>query len=85
MNTSTFPIVLIPPTHEQTVYAFHVEEPLVTRFLEHLAQKGLTPWRPPFPLEKNAPDGAELIQVEIETTSTQAMLQNLIDEFLDDE
>ncbi len=85
MNTSAFPIVLIPPTHEQSVHTFHVEEPLVTRFVEHLAQKGLTPWRPPSPLEKDSPDGAQLIQVEVETTSTQAMLQNLIDEFLGDE
>lgn len=85
MNTSTFPIVLIPPTHEQSVFTFHVEEPLVTRFVEYLGQKGLTPWRPPTALEKSAPDGADLMQVEVETTSTQAMLQNLIDEFLSDE
>ncbi|TDU71172.1 hypothetical protein EI77_02294 [Prosthecobacter fusiformis] len=79
------PIVLIPPTHEQSIFAFHVEEPLVRRFLEYLEQKGLTPWRPPAPLEKTAEDGADMIQIEVETKSTEGMLQDLINEFLHEE
>ncbi|MEN3943383.1 hypothetical protein WJU23_18930 [Prosthecobacter sp. SYSU 5D2] len=76
------PINLIPPTHEQSVFTFHVEEPLANRFLDHLKQKGLEPWRPPVPLEKDAPDGEQVIQIEVETTATEEMLQDLIREFL---
>ena len=79
------PINLIPPTHEQSVFTFHVEEKLVNRFLDRLELKGLTPWRPPTPLEKDAPDGEQVIQIEVETTATEAMLQDLINEFLNDE
>lgn len=79
------PINLIPPTHEQSVFTFHVEESLTTRFLEHLMLKGLTPWRPPVPLEKDAPDGEQIIQIEVETTATEAMLQDLINAFLNEE
>lgn len=76
------PITLIPPDHEQSVFTFHVEEPLVHRFIEHLAHKGLVPWRPPVNVEKAAPDGEPLIQVEVDTASTEEMLQDLINEFL---
>jgi hypothetical protein len=79
------PIQLIPPTHEQSVFTFHVEERLATRLLEHLKVKGLEPWRPPAPLEKEAPDGEQIIQIEVETAATEAMLQDLIDEFLNEE
>lgn len=78
------PITLIPPTHEQSIFTFHVEEALLPRFLEYLRQKELSPWRPPVPLEKTDPQGATLIQVEVETPATQAMLQDLVDEFLDE-
>ncbi|HEY1082795.1 MAG TPA: hypothetical protein VGE29_11060 [Prosthecobacter sp.] len=78
----TDPIILIPPTHEQSVYSFHVEEPLVTRFVEFLAQKGLSPWRPPVPLEKTGPNDEPLIQVDVESPATQAMMEDLKREFL---
>lgn len=88
MNATSSPasaITLIPPTHEQSVFAFHVEESLATRFIEHLEQKGLTPWRPPVPLEKEDAEGESIIQIEVESTSTQEMMQNLVDEFLGEE
>lgn len=81
----TAAITLIPPTHEQSVFTFHVEESRVTRFVEFLEQKGLAPWRPPVALEKEDPAGDSLIQVEVESTSTQEMMQNLVDEFLGDD
>lgn len=80
--TTTDPIILIPPTHEQSVYSFHVEEKLLTRFLEFLEQKGLTPWRPPVNLEKENEDAESLVQVDIETEATHAMLEDLKAEFL---
>lgn len=76
------PITLIPPDHEQSVFTFHVEEPLVQRFLVHLGNKGLVPWRPPVNLEKEAEDGEAMVQIEVDTASTEEMLQDLVDEFL---
>ena len=85
MQTQTDSIILIPPTHEQSIYSFHIEEPLVTRFVEFLGQKGLKPWRPPVPLEKAGPNGEPLIEVDVESPSTQAMMEQLITEFLGDD
>ncbi|SKB01000.1 hypothetical protein SAMN02745166_03281 [Prosthecobacter debontii] len=82
---TTDPIILIPPTHEQSVYGFHVEERLLTRFLEFLEQKGLSPWRPPVPLDKNDANEQPLIQVDVESKATQAMMEDLKTEFLSQE
>lgn len=78
----TSPIIVIPPTHEQSLYSFHVEAPQVTSFLEFLASKGITPWRPPVPLDKTAPDGQQEIQIEIDSESSQNTVQGWVDEFL---
>ncbi len=76
-------IILIPPTHEQSVHSFHIEEPLLSRFLEFLSGKGLSPWKPPVELDKNSENGEPLIQVDVESKSTPAMMEDLKKEFLD--
>ncbi len=87
MNTQTQSqpekIVLIPPTHEQSVFSFHVEESLMPSFQEFLRGKGLTPWRPPVTLEnKQGPDGSQIIQIDFETDKKQSELEALAAEFL---
>lgn len=78
-------IILIPPTHEQSVYSFHIEKPLLSRFVEFLAGKGLSPWKPPVDLDKISENNEPLVQVDVESKSTHAMMEDLKKEFLGQE
>ncbi len=85
MTTSqTEEIVLIPPTHEQSVYSFHVEEELVEPFLAFLQSHGMTPWRPPEDQNKTGPHGHRIVQVEVDTETSQGTLEGLVQMFLAD-
>ncbi|MBB5038713.1 hypothetical protein [Prosthecobacter dejongeii] len=78
-------ILLIPPTDEQSVFSFHLVESLLPRFITFLEQKNLTPWRTPTALDKTGPDGQPLYQVDVDSPATQAMMEDLRQEFLGDE
>src|SRR4051812_29436739 len=56
------PIILIPPTHEQSLFSFHVEESPAEGFVDFLKQKGFVLWRPPTEQEKTGPDGRKVIE-----------------------
>ncbi|TLD71415.1 hypothetical protein FEM03_07765 [Phragmitibacter flavus] len=75
-------IILIPPTHEQTVTTFHAEKSVAQAFLDYLKQNDVTPWRPPEEPEKSGPDGLQVVQIEVETSLSQERLQELMDTFL---
>jgi hypothetical protein len=75
-------IILIPPTHEQTVFTYHVEHSIAEEFLEFLKQHNVTPWRPPQTPEKSGSDGKSVMQIEIDTSVGDPRLRNLMDSFL---
>lgn len=74
-------IILLPPTHEQSVYTFHVAEPLAEKFLKHLKNQGVSPWRPVTPQPKLAPDASPVVQIEIDVAIGEERLRKLIDSF----
>lgn len=74
-------IILLPPTHEQSVYTFHVAEPLAEKFLLHLRSQGVTPWRPVTPQPKLAPDASPVVQIEIDVAIGEQKLRELIASF----
>ena len=80
-TAATASIVLIPPTHEQSVFSFHVEESLAPGFLAFLKAQGLTPWRPPVALDKDGADGEQLVQLEFESNLPQDQLEALVEEY----
>jgi len=75
-------IVVIPPTHEQSVFSFHVEQGLTKPFLRHLDSQGLTPWRSPTVEEKTGPDGRPVTQIDVDTDLSEAKLEQMVEEFL---
>jgi hypothetical protein len=79
-------IIIIPPTHEQSVFSFHVERDLADPFLRYLESKDLTPWRPPTAQPKTGPNGHEVtqIQIDVETVMPEASLRQLVADFLKD-
>lgn len=77
-------IILIPPTHEQSVSTFHVEQDLAEAFLDFLEEKEVTPWQPPGPIDKRGPDNKPIIEIEIDVKElSQAKLEGWIAEFME--
>lgn len=76
-------IILIPPTHEQTVFTFHAEKSVAPQFLDYLEQNDVTPWRPVEEPEKMGPDGLLVTQIEVDPKLGQERLQGLMDTFLE--
>ncbi len=75
-------IAIIPPTHEQSLFSFHVEQDLANSFLLHLKAQGLTPWRPPIVQEKEGPHGFGVTQIEVDTKRSQKDLEEMVAGFL---
>lgn len=75
-------IILLPPTHEQTLPTFHVEGSLADAFLAFLKKKGVDAWQPPEVLEKRGPDDRRTVEVAVEAETPMNMLEDLMEEFL---
>jgi hypothetical protein len=76
------PIIVIPPTHEQTTPSFHIEGGLAAAFLEFLKTKGITAWQPPEKLETKGEDHRSIVEVEIEAGTPLSKLEALAEAFL---
>lgn len=76
-------IILIPPTHEQSTPAFHVEGSLAAPFLEFLKENGVESWQPPEVLEKDGPDDEKVVEITIEADTPVDFLEDLMAEFLE--
>ena len=75
-------IILLPPTHEQTLPAFHVEGCLADAFLAFLKEKGVEAFQPPETLEKRGPDHHRTVEISVEAGTSMNLLEKLMGEFL---
>lgn len=75
------PIILIPPTHEQSVYTFQLLKKWEGHFLEFLKKRGITPWRPPTTQNLAGPDGNPVVEVEVDVKDSVEAMQRLLEEF----
>ncbi len=75
------PIIVIPPTHEQTAPAFHVAGSLISDFYTFLLTRGFTAWEPPRQLEKIGPDHLPVVEIEVEAGTPPSEMERIIAEF----
>lgn len=75
-------IILLPPTHEQSLPTFHVIGPISEDFLKFLEEKAVQVVQPPEVLEKRGPGDHPIVEIEVESGTAVAMLEGLIPEFL---
>lgn len=78
-------IILLPPTHEQTLPSFHVEGSLADAFQVFLKNRGVEAWQPPEVLEKRGSDHLRTVEIAVEAGTPMNQLQGLMEEFLDSE
>ncbi|HEY5793015.1 MAG TPA: hypothetical protein VIS74_06940 [Chthoniobacterales bacterium] len=76
------PLILFPPTHEQSTPCFHVEGSLADSFLKYLRSEGLRAWEPPEKLEKRGPDSRRVVEIKIEADTPEDYLEGLLRKFL---
>lgn len=76
------PIVLIPPTHEQSTPSFHVQAALLKRFADFLRERGVNIVQPPEATGQTGPQAAPLAELEIESGTPLDELERLRGEFL---
>lgn len=76
-------LILIPPTHEQSLPSFHVAGNLAEPFIAFLRDKGISAWEPPLALDKKGPDSRRVVEIEVEADTPLDMLEGLIGEFLE--
>jgi hypothetical protein len=76
------PIVLIPPTHEQSTPSFHVEDALFEPFIEFLESRGVRIAEEPEVLGRMGPHGSPLHEIEVEAGTPLPRLESLQREFL---
>lgn len=79
------PIVLIPPTHEQSTPSFHVRSDLLPPFLAFLAENGVNVTQPPESTGQSGPGDASLAEIEIEANTPEERLESLKAQFLERE
>jgi hypothetical protein len=77
------PIILIPPTHEQSVFTFQVQKAWSDALVRFLKERGITPWRPPRAQENLGPDGQQVIDVEVNDSRRPEAMEALLWEFCD--
>jgi hypothetical protein len=75
-------IILLPPTHEQSLPSFHLREDLLTGFLAYLEEHGFNVVEEPEPLGNLGPDSAPLIEVKIEANTPVDKLEAAMEDFL---
>jgi hypothetical protein len=77
-------IVLLPPTHEQSLPTFHVEESLLEGFLEFLKARGFKLGQPPEALGRLDKGGVPFVEVELEANTPMPDLERALQDFCDD-
>jgi len=76
------PIVLIPPTHEQSTPSFHVQESLFEPFIHYLRTHGVHVTEEPEVLGPLGPHNSLLHEIEIEAGTPLPRLETLMHDFL---
>ncbi len=77
----TEPIILISPTHEQSIFTFQLQKKWELHFLAFLKKRGITPWRSPATQDLEGPDGNSVVEVEVDVKESEEAMQRLLDEF----
>lgn len=74
-------ILLLPPTHEQSLPAFHIEESILGPFLSFLDARGFRLGQPPEALGRLDKGGVPFVEVEIEADTSMLELEGALQEF----
>lgn len=75
-------IILLPPTHEQSLPTYHVVGPISEDFIKFLEERSVPIQQPPHVLEKRGPGDHPIVEVLIEADTPVAQLEAFIPEFL---
>ena len=75
-------IILLPPTHEQSLPTYHVVGPISEDFIKFLEEREISIPQPPQVLEKRGPGDHPIVEIQVESGTQVAMLERLIPEFL---
>lgn len=75
-------IILLSPTHEQSLPTYHVVGPISEDFLKFLEKRNVPVQQPPQVLDKRGPGDHPIVEVLVESGTPVSELEALIPEFL---
>lgn len=77
------PVILLPPTHEQSNPSFHVQGSLAKDFIRFLGKHDISAWEPVSKIPKLGTDHKRIVEIDIESDTPTDKLEALIKEFLE--
>jgi len=75
------PVILLPPTHEQSNPSFHVQGSLAADFIRFLGENGYRAWEPVSKIDKAGSDHRRVVEIEIEADTPMEKLEALVKKF----